>query len=84
MIASAETDNEVAERRQHEIASVARELAGYGFYVMDALLPDDIRAKSVPSRTQTPPADKTVLKGRLVAESAGRPGRTRQTGPDEP
>lgn len=50
MLKEAEIETDAAERRQAEIARVARELAGYGFYVMDALLPDDIRAKPAPSR----------------------------------
>lgn len=50
MIQEAEIETDAARRRQDEIARVAKELAGYGFYVMDALLPDDIRAKPAPSR----------------------------------
>ncbi len=55
MIKEAELETDAAERRRAEIARVARELAGYGFYVMDALLPDDIRARPPSSRNLEKP-----------------------------
>ena len=38
-----EFQTEDRDRRQEEVASVAKQLAEYGFYVMDALLPDNLR-----------------------------------------
>ncbi len=70
MIKPTEIEAEVAERRQSEVSRVARELAGYGFYVMDALLPDDIRAKPPPSRTPAPPRPETGPKHREGTEDA--------------
>lgn len=70
MIKPTEIEAEVAERRQIEVSRVARELAGYGFYVMDALLPDDIRAKPPPSRTPAPPRPETGPKHRAGTEDA--------------
>lgn len=35
---------DAAERRRAEIARIARELTGYGFYVIGALLADDVCA----------------------------------------
>lgn len=70
MIKPTEIEAEVAERRQSEVSRVARELAGYGFYVMDALLPDDIRAKPPHSRTPAPPRPETGPKHREGTEDA--------------
>jgi len=46
----ADIETDPAAERRLEIARVAKELAGYGFYVMDALLPDDLRARPELSR----------------------------------
>lgn len=35
--------------QKEELAHVARQLAEYGFYVMDALLPDELRTKPTPT-----------------------------------
>ena len=70
MIKPTEIEAEVAERRQIEVSRVARELAGYGFYVMDALLPDDIRARPISSRTPAPLGPEAGPGGRLGAEDA--------------
>lgn len=70
MIKPKEIEADVAGPRQNEIARVARELAGYGFYVMDALLPDDLRARPIPSRTSAPPGPEARPGGRLGAEDA--------------
>ena len=70
MIKPTDIEVDVAEPRQGEIARVARELAGYGFYVMDALLPDDIRARPISSRTPAPLGPEAGPGGRLGAEDA--------------
>jgi hypothetical protein len=74
---------DVAEPRQDEIARVARELAGYGFYVMDALLPVDIRARPIPSRTPAPPRPEAGPGGRLGTEDAEVFEQDGQAEPDE-
>jgi len=70
VIKPTDIETDLSGRRQDEIARVARELAGYGFYVMDALLPDDIRARPIPSRTPAPPGREARAGGRLGAEDA--------------
>lgn len=70
MIKPTDIETDLSGRRQDEIARVARELAGYGFYVMDALLPDDIRARPIPSRTPAPPGPEARPGGRLGTEDA--------------
>lgn len=52
MIEAADIETDAAERRRAEIARIARELTGYGFYVIGALLPDDVRAS--PKRFRPP------------------------------
>lgn len=61
MIKEVEFDTDAAERRQDEFDRVARELAGYGFHVTEALLPDDIRARTTPSRAPASPAFKSRM-----------------------
>lgn len=39
------------DRRQEEVAQVAKQLAEYGFYVMDALLPDDLQTTPAKPRS---------------------------------
>lgn len=68
MIKPTDIETDLSGRRQDEIARVARELAGYGFYVMDALLPDDIRARPIPSRTPAPPGPEARSGAPLGAE----------------
>ena len=70
MIKPTDIETDLSGRRQDEIARVARELAGYGFYVLDALLPHDIRARPMPSRTPAPPGTETGPGGRLGTENA--------------
>lgn len=70
MIKPTDIETDLSGRRQDEIARVARELAGYGFYVMDALLPHDLRARPIPSRTPAPPGPEAGPGGRLGAEDA--------------
>ncbi len=70
MIKPTDIETDLSGRRQDEIARVARELAGYGFYVMDALLPHDLRARPIPSRTPAPPGPEARPGGRLGAEDA--------------
>ena len=70
MIKPTDIETDLSGRRQDEIARVARELAGYGFYVMDALLPDDIRARPISSRTPAPLGPEAGPGGRLGAEDA--------------
>lgn len=48
MIEAVEIKTNAAKRRGTKIARVARDLAGYGFYVRDARLPDDVRAAANP------------------------------------
>lgn len=83
MIKPTDIEVDVAEPRQDEIARVARELAGYGFYVMDALLPDDIRARPIPSRTPTPPGPEAGPGGRSGTENAQVLEQDGQAEPDE-
>ena len=83
MIKPTNIEVDVAEPRQDEIARVARELAGYGFYVMDALLPDDIRARPIPSRTPAPPGPEAGPGGRLGTEDAEVFEQDGQAEPDE-
>ncbi|MEJ6788147.1 hypothetical protein BrevBR_01235 [Brevundimonas sp. BR2-1] len=52
MIEEAEIEGNTAERRRAEIARIARELAGYGFYVVGALLPDEVCGQ--PNRARPP------------------------------
>jgi hypothetical protein len=70
VIEPTEIESDVARHRQDEIARVARELAGYGFYVMDALLPDDIRARPIPARTPAQLGPEAGPGGRLGTEDA--------------
>lgn len=70
MIEPTEIESDVARHRQDEIARVAMELAGYGFYVTDALLPDDLRARPIPARTPAPPGPEARPGGRLGTEDA--------------
>lgn len=83
MTKPSEIEADVSGRRQDEIARVARELAGYGFYVMDALLRDDIRAKPGPSRTPTLTGPEAGPGDRLGAEDAQVFEQDGQAEPDE-
>ncbi len=83
MIKPTDIEVDVAEPRQDEIARVARELAGYGFHVMDALLPDDLRARPIPSRTPAPPGSEAGPGDRSGAEDAEVFEQDGQAEPDE-
>lgn len=68
MIKPTDDETDLSGRRQDEIARVARELSGYGFHVMDALLPDDLRARPIPSRAPAPSGPEARSGARLGAE----------------